>query len=147
MSSRHTFISVSMMLQPAAFGKGDEVNGPQQNCREWVFVMAGYVRVSPCEANDLVPPRSHRSGSMFGQLTVFMPDHVPFTLKGGAVAMTRTNVLILSRLQHAGVVRVARILVGTGGVAGRAGEGRWSASSSPPFYLVDDTYLELANTV
>ena len=88
------------MLQPAAFGKGDEVNGPQQNCREWVFVMDGYVRVSPCEANDLVPPRSHRSGSMFGQLTVFMPDHVPFTLKVVAVAMTRTNVLILSRLQH-----------------------------------------------
>ena len=37
---------------------------------------------------------------MFGQLTVFMPDHVPFTLKVVAVAMTRTNVLILTRLQH-----------------------------------------------
>ncbi len=97
----HGALSVVLpMLQPAAFGKGDEVNGPQQNCREWVFVMDGYVRVSPCEANDLVPPRSHRSGSMFGQLTVFMPDHVPFTLKVVAVAMTRTNVLILSRLQH-----------------------------------------------
>lgn len=41
---------------------------------------------------------SYRGGSMFGELTTFMPEHVPFTLKVEAKAVTKVNnALILSR--------------------------------------------------
>jgi len=117
----HGIISVLLpKLKPAAFSRGDLVNGPTVNARELCFVMSGAVKARMPTAEDPAVGKDHHAqvhpvaadeffevGDYFGEATLIIPDDIPFRLRVEYSAASRIcNVLVLTRLDYAQIKMV-----------------------------------------
>lgn len=115
----HGVISIILpKLKPAAFSKGDVVNGPTVNARELCFVLSGAVRsrtpaalenppTSNGEKANLAMDDVFETGDYFGEATLIIPDDIPFRLRVEYyTASSICNVLILNRLDYAQIKMV-----------------------------------------